>query len=132
MTQQEYDDLQDTVPLCPVVSARDLADQSDRTLLWGYTTDRRSWHVFLREGVIELYVYGRGWMGEDLPPDHMGDAAWPMEMLVPNKRLYPEACDREFCELLMRYGIHLPFTTFNAAREPKQFYGDVPPLEVTA
>ena len=32
---------------------------------------------------------------------------------VPDKRLYPERCDYNFCRLLKEKGIHLPFTTWD-------------------
>lgn len=62
----------------------------------------------------------------------MGDECWPIEQLIPDKRLYPDACDAEFCGLLMRKGALLPFTTFNDKREPKQFHGELPQGEVAA
>ncbi|WP_316207486.1 hypothetical protein [Bradyrhizobium sp. SZCCHNR3118] len=34
--------------------------------------------------------------------------------LVPNKRLYPEACDFDFCMKLAALGVHLPFTTYGS------------------
>lgn len=132
MTRDQYDALQNAVPVVPMVSAAKLTDQSDRTLLWGYDCDRHSWHVFLRGGIIERYVYGRGWFTDSSSSDHKRDEFWPAEQLVPNKRLYPEACDAEFCALLINAGAFLPFTTFNDERETKQFYGDVPENEVAA
>ena len=36
----------------PVLSAEDLKDKSDRTLLYGYTCDRDTWHVYLEDGKI--------------------------------------------------------------------------------
>ena len=32
---------------------------------------------------------------------------------IPDKRLYPESCDYEFCCLLKERGITLPFTRFD-------------------
>lgn len=42
---------------------------------------------------------------------------------VPDKRLYPETCDYEFCKLLKEAGVHLPFTSFNSNRKEEDFYG---------
>jgi hypothetical protein len=40
----------------------------------------------------------------------------------PDKRLYPAACDYQFCELMVRHGGDLPFTAWDD-REPLQFEG---------
>lgn len=42
---------------------------------------------------------------------------------VPDKRLYPERCDYNFCLLLKERGVHLPFTTWT---EPIEIYLDDP------
>ena len=70
-----------------VITGSDLSNQEDRTLIWGYTTDRRSWHVYLKDGEIHSYVYGV----------HNGDSFTKLsvssnEGYIPNKRLYPECC----------------------------------------
>jgi hypothetical protein len=43
--------------------------------------------------------------------------------IVPNKRLYPETCDYEFCRLLVQRNQALPFTTYNETRSQERFYG---------
>lgn len=99
----------------------DLEGREDRTLLYGYTTERATFHVYLRDRVIYKKIYG------------LADCAWECreddieidEHYVPNKRLYPEACDFEFCKLLRQRGVSLPFTTWSDTREKKQFYGEL-------
>lgn len=89
-----------------------------RTLLWGYDTDRNSWHVYNTDaGLIHRLIY-------------RGDRAAKHETmfsslgeLVPDKRLYPEACDYDFCRHLVNQGIHLPFTGFDHSRPVSTFYG---------
>ena len=101
-----------------VLHVRMLKDQSDRTLLYGYNCDRSTWHVYMLKGTIYLHHY---------TPDSQlrkeSCAAWEASELIPDKRLYPEACDAEMCKLLAGFGVHLPFTTFNEARPKSQFYG---------
>jgi len=44
--------------------------------------------------------------------------------LIPDKRLYPAACDLEFCRVLVDEGEDLPFTTFEE-REQVQYHGKI-------
>jgi hypothetical protein len=84
----------------------DLKNQEDRTLLYGYTCERDTWHVYLYDGVIHVVKYG---YKEPLVEMHPATN----EAFVPDKRLYPERCDFEFCKLLADYDVYLPFTTFD-------------------
>ena len=90
----------------------------DRTLLYGYTCDRNTWHVYLFESKINLFIKETGF--------HMEGEMFPICELIPDKRLYPEACDLEFCEELNRRGFSLPFTTFNQRRKSNgAFFGEI-------
>ncbi len=120
MTKEELDLLQETRQV-PTLSASLLKNQEDRTLLWGYTCERDSWHVYLENGCINLYVYAYPEKEVLL----LTKGSYFPEELIPNKRLYPEACDFEFCQLLLSMGVALPFTTFNEDRKIQQFYGFV-------
>lgn len=42
---------------------------------------------------------------------------------IPEKRLYPEICDFNFCEMLKKIGYNLPFTSWNDVRPVSKFYG---------
>jgi len=99
-----------------------LENQQDRTLLWGYIQGRRSWHIYLKDGGIHKYVY-KVMLVE--PGEHSLYDVVEAIQLIPNKRLYPEACDFEFCKMIIRRGINLPFTTWQDNREDKQFHGEV-------
>jgi hypothetical protein len=120
MTKEELDLLQETRQV-PTLSASLLKNQEDRTLLWGYTTERDSWHVYLEDGRIKLYTYGY----PDKEIRSLDKTLYFPEELIPSKRLYPEACDFEFCQLLMSMGASLPFTGFNKDRQIQQFYGNI-------
>lgn len=117
MTPKQYTLLQDEGYGEPIITIDDLKDKSERTLLYGYTTDRTTWHVYLLDGRITLAVYKY-----NEAPTCIDNDTWVPSTLVPNKRLYPECCDFEFCCLLKSRGVYLPFTTWQD-REPKQFYG---------
>ena len=91
----------------------------DRTLLYGYDVDRSTWHVYQRDGLIHVIVYTGGLDTGDLVATiRESAAALPATKLVPNKRLYPDACDFAFCDRLVEAGVHLPFTNFRAERAP--------------
>lgn len=92
--------------------------RGDRTLLYGYDCDRNTYHVYLKDDLVHLAVYKYG--------DATVSAITEFEQLrdlVPNKRLYPESCDYEFCKFLKEAGVYLSFTTHNSKRTPAQFYG---------
>lgn len=92
----------------------------DRTLIWGYDCDRRSFHVYLKDDLVHLVTY----TGDDRELTAQTEFA-EMGFLAPNKRLYPEACDYEFCEFLKSQGVHMSFTTMNPNRKKAQFYGRI-------
>jgi len=122
MNKKEFESLKETWQTKSMLGIDDLNDRSDRTLLWGYTCDRDRWHVYIKNGEIHTVMYDypdkliihRVCCNSNAPED------W-----VPNKRLYPEACDYEFCTLLKRYGIHLSFTIWNDDRKHKQYHGKI-------
>jgi len=96
--------------------------QHPGTLLWGYTPERYSHHVYVFKNTLHLYVY-ESQVTPVLIRYESGDIV--LKDIVPVKRLYPEACNYEFCLQLKRLGLYLPFTTFNEDREPNQYYGAV-------
>lgn len=119
MTKEEYDRLPAVHTPVPFIELTMMQDRFDRTLLWGYTTERCSWHVYLQNRQIHHIVYD--W--NDEIHFQASGVRFESESLVPNKRLYPEACDAEFCGLLLQQGINLPFTTWDDRRLPLQFHG---------
>ena len=122
-TPNEYTALTtETPPAFPTVGVSDLKDRRDRTLLYGYTSDRHTFHVYLQNDMMHLVLYT--YEGKCL--FHLGlnaGEAFAAKELVPNKRLYPEACDHETCLLLKNLGVSLPFTTFNPDRPVATWYG---------
>lgn len=95
-----------------------LQDKTDRTLIWGYTPDRHSFHVYLQDATIIRLVYPL-----DGNPDVQVGADFLPDTLVPSKRVYPDASDGEFCRILQEHGVHIPFTEFRTDRAAKRFHG---------
>lgn len=120
MNQHEYEALQKTEST--LISADLLRNKSARTLLYGYTLERDTWHVYLDEnGKIQTVKYG---YGEDAPINAI-NVSWNEEY-IPSKRLYAEKCDFEFCSLLKQHNITLNFTTANFEKEfNDQYHGRV-------
>lgn len=97
-----------------------LLNQKDRTLLWGYTTDRDSFHVYMKGGVVYRIIYS----AQSQP--YVERALEDPDLFVPNHRVYPDASDFEFCRLLLDLGVnHIPFLRYNSGREPTQYHGKI-------
>jgi hypothetical protein len=88
----------------------------DRTLLYGYTLERKTWHVYIKDKIIHKIVYDSK---QDLVEYQINDNY----DFIPDKRLYPETCDYHFCKILIRLGYELPFTNWDDKRLKKQYYG---------
>lgn len=117
MLKEEYQKLNGTDKIKSLVLASDLIDKSNRTLLYGYTCNRDTWHVYIEEGAIHTVWYKYKCKPEERYVADNYD-------YVPDKRLYPECCDYEFCKLIKEYGIDLPFTTWQDDRLVQQYYGE--------
>lgn len=109
----------------------------NRTLLYGYTCERETFHVYVKDQKIYVIVYKI-----DYPLSHekehgifmRGDPR-PINMrqievksncdYIPDKRLYPERCDYHFCRALKERGIELPFTSWGEEIKPNEmgYYG---------
>lgn len=90
-----------------------LENMTPRSLIYGYTCDRKTFHVYLSEkdGVI-LVIYGSDRL---LCATKRADEDLTLAECVPDKRLYPNKCDYEFCSKLMQAGVSLSFTMWNDA-----------------
>ena len=119
-------------------------DGPDRTLLYGWSSaigdgQNRTWHVYSEDGQLNLFVYGgpkptgevrivdaseitRSELSSSTDSILVSGTDLPANLLPPPKRAYPAACDEEFSARLIKLGVHISFTTFEA-REEKQFYG---------
>ena len=109
-----------------LVTDSDLYNLNDRTLLYGYTCDRETLHVYLKDGGIHTVIYKlRGFNDGVADYDIREVNVKSNEDYVQSKRLYPNACDFEFCKLLKARGIYPSFTTFEDEWAKKDFYGTI-------
>ncbi|PTH78213.1 hypothetical protein [Aeromonas veronii] len=104
----------------------DLSNQEDRTLLYGYTVERETVHVYLYGGEIFCVTY----FYKEEPK--LKQITTNRDYL-PNKRAYPEQCDYEFCHLLLKHDQQISFTTFNeetAKKKTGKYMGEVLPEHI--
>ena len=87
----------------PIIGLADLTDQSERTLIYGYTTDRETHHVYIKDGAIRVVRYFFEKPPVLVPVTCNQDYA-------PGKRVYPTRSDFEFCSLLARKDVDLSYT----------------------
>lgn len=124
MNQEQYKQFQAAPHQTNLLGIDDLANRAPRTLIFGYTFDRDSFHVYIgADGLIHVLRYST------LASSDESDNGQPRFLIlshsagetggvkdnahfVPSKRVYPESCDYEFCQVLSRYSVNIPFTTF--------------------
>jgi hypothetical protein len=100
------------------INVSDLNNQNDRTLIYGYDIERNDFHLYLKNGYFYLiqgneedYIFIR----------NLKDIC--KYSCIPNKRIYPEFCDYEFCLILKELGIKIPFTNYKENKKEEKFYG---------
>lgn len=104
MTLKEFEELKEYKPKPEVIlNAYHLSHQEDRTLLFGYTSGRNTWHVYIKDCTIHTISYNYD-LSEVTKIGIKKNSDY-----IPDKRLYPLCCDFEFCKKLLDMGIHLPF-----------------------
>lgn len=118
MNEHQYKSLAGVEASCTLLTGKHLSDQTDRTLLYGYNCDRDTWHVYLEGGKIHSVIYTYDGEPTELTIRSNFD-------YVPDKRLYPARCDYEFCELLKKNDVPLPFTTFEEVKLKGTYYGEI-------
>lgn len=122
MTPEQYASLSESPTPQSVIGVADLVDKTPRTLIYGYTPARATFHVYLGvDGLIHVLTYNEGTAaeGSDVVPFLVqGHSAGPSGGLtdnagyVPSKRVYPAASDFAFCKLLAQHGVQPCFTTY--------------------
>ena len=101
-----------------IITIEDLINRDDRTLLYGFTFNKDTWHVYLKNNEIYTVVYE--FNGRPQPIEVRTN-----EDYIPDKRLYPERCDFEFCNLLKQKGFELPFYQWKDNVDFKIYYGEI-------
>ncbi|HDR9109724.1 hypothetical protein [Paraburkholderia sp. A3RO-2L] len=120
MNKQQFEQLYKERAKPHYVDIAELENQTPRTLIWGYTCERNSFHVYIEDGQVHRVIYD---CEKNILAQNDESNGLLLSDCVPDKRVYPEACDYEFCRLLKVSGIDVPFTTWSDSREPAQYHG---------
>jgi hypothetical protein len=112
MTEDEYTELIKDANQEPRVYVSDF-DGHDRTLLYGYTCDRTSFHVYLWEGQIWRVEYHATSL--QLLFHAVADSFRAVD-LIPDRRVYPEATDFQMAQRLQALGVRVPYKPFDVER----------------
>ena len=122
MTKTQYEKLNSFSD--ELITAETLQSKVDRTLLYGYTCDRRIFHVYLKDEVIHTVTYDLDYLedGTSRPVDMKEVSVSYNCHYVPGKRVYPHKCDFEFCKALLLAGVSIPFTFWEDVEE-SVYYG---------
>lgn len=123
MNADQYAELRSFCAGPKVLSASDLDNPDQgRTLLYGYTGDSDTFHVYLKGKLIHVTIY-KNHYGRS-PDDVRFTASHECLDLndIPGGHIYPAACDAQFCRLAINNGHGFSFAGFEA-REDKPFHG---------
>jgi hypothetical protein len=119
MDKKQFKELQDRAERPSRLVATMLTNDAPRTLIYGATHKRDTFHVYLGEDAkIHLVTYDADGFLRKHETERELDAA----DYEPSKYAYPEASDYEFALLLLNLGVDINFLAFGE-REPSAFYG---------
>jgi hypothetical protein len=101
LTEKEFLELIAEVPSSPIIEISDFEDQTERTLLYGYTLERETVHVYMKNGLIHKVVYTPSRMVDATVVSIESKKEWYAQDLVPSEKAYPESTDSEFASLML-------------------------------
>jgi len=128
MTPTEFEELKAAPRIPPVICAAQLTNNTPRTLVYGVTIERQTFHVYLgHDGVIHVLVYRElhndGETPRFLVLSHSGPEGQETKSnhgYLPSKRAYPESCDLEFCKLMRETDAKISFTSFTEGADERR------------
>lgn len=95
----------------PKVSV-DQFPEGDHSLLYGYTTERETFHVYIKDGLLHRHIFD-GYGENIVTLDHISGKELPAVKLAPNKRIYSERTSLTLAKLLKEYGVELALLPIN-------------------
>jgi hypothetical protein len=109
MNRIEFESLKDAEGLDTRIWAKDFPEG---TLLYGYTRERETFHIYKMGSQIHRLVCHKG-----EPPgciiDHQHGEHLPADILSPDKRVYPGRTRLDFVLALKKKDVPVIFTNFN-------------------
>ena len=119
MNKREFRELQAQADKPQRLRGDMLANRSPRTLVYGVTHIRHTFHVYIADDQkLHLVTYD----DDGFLQRHQTEADLEPGEYEPTKYAYPEACDFEFTSLLQGIGVDLTFLPYQE-REDARFYG---------
>lgn len=103
------------------ISINQLENLKPRTLVYGFTSSRDTFHLYIEEKDGEPCFFRVIYDFDGVIKSSASMTEIKFSECVPDKRVYPDASDYEFCSHLVRH-INVPFTNFEG-REARDFHG---------
>ncbi|KWU19133.1 hypothetical protein [Burkholderia cenocepacia] len=118
MNKNQFKELQHRADRPVRLSASLLVNLEPRTLIYGATSKRDTFHVYLDEAKIQLVTYD----GDGFLRKYQTELELEAADYEPGKYAYPEACDFEFAALLQQAGVDVNYLAYQD-RAPAVFHG---------
>lgn len=111
MTPEEFGQLKGKPSL---IDVEELSSWEGRMLIYGYNLDRKAYEVKLERTDAEYSTFSRPEFVITVDDVETYRATTiNAHRCIPDKRVYPERCDYEFCALLISRHIHIPFLSYS-------------------
>lgn len=75
----------------------DFKNRNDRTLIFGYTVEKYSFHVYLKNNMLHICIYN----DQNKIIYYDTSEYFNVDHLSPSKRSYPESFDEEFLKIAL-------------------------------
>lgn len=111
MNREELEEVNALASAPPMALADSLRPEVDRTLMYGYTCDRDTVHVYMHNGMIHILYYNSS--GKVA---HRSAPQFGLELLVPEKRAYPENADPALAKMLALAQVPIDYLPFDDER----------------
>lgn len=122
MNKEQMAILNNRVKTGRYISANEIINTIGRvetTLLYGYTIDRNTFHIYLKNGLIHKIIYNDV---IDYMQRHRSDVRFIADQLVPSKRVYPGRTLFTFAKMLIDItGEQIPFTVWEHNLDEKDY-----------
>ena len=110
MTKNEYNEfLKIPSNASKCITIDNLTDKTDRTLLFGRTTENKIFHVYVKNCQIHIVTYQPKWKHNQCEAQDVNEIIPNTdEDFIPSHKVYPERSDFEFCKLLKSRNVDIP------------------------
>lgn len=108
----------------PKVSAEQFTSGGDRTLIYGYTVERDTFHVYVKDGMLHRFIYRRNFTTDtEQVVSYESAATMRAEDLSPSKAIYWEHSDYEAAWFLATQDVYMHFKGATVGGQPAESRG---------